>query len=91
MNFFDTVAELGYCIQKEDNHNLIHLVKGDGSNEPLVEAHIIFQREEKQILGFLKPKKLIHELNDTAIIYRMFLTMQEDLSFFADRSGYDII
>lgn len=88
MNFYDTVAEKGYAIQKEDNNNLIHLVKEDND---LVEAHIVFHKKEKQIKGFLKPKDLIFDVNDTAIIYRVFLSMREDLCLFADKSGYAII
>ena len=91
MNFFDIVAEKGYAAIKEDNPNIIHLVKDDGGEEPLVEAHIVFHKKEKLIKGFLKPKDLIFDVNDMAIMYRVFRNMQEDLNFFADRSHYDII
>ena len=88
MNFYDTIAEKGYAIKKEENTNLIHLIKEDND---LVESHIIFHKKEKKIKGFLRPKDLIFDVNDMAIMYRVFLTMKEDLNFFADRSNYDII
>lgn len=91
MNFYDTIAERGYAIKKEESADLIHLVKDDGSNPPLVEAHIVFYRSKHEITGFLRTKDLIFKVNDMAIMYRVFLDMQEDLKFFAERSRYDII
>lgn len=91
MNFYDTVAEHGYVIKKEDNPNLIHLIKEDGSKPNFAEAHIVFHKAEKQIKGFLSVHDLIFDVNDNAIIYRMFRHMREDLKFFAEKARYDII
>ena len=79
MNFYDTVAERGYAIKKEESANLIHLIKEDGSKPAFVEAHIIFMREEKKIKGFISVHDLIFTVDDNAIIYRMFRHMKEDL------------
>lgn len=91
MNFYDTVAERGYTIKKEESGNIIHLVKEDGSKPAFVEAHIVFLKNEKQIKGFLSVHDLIFTVNDNAIIYRMFRHMREDLKFFAEKARYDII
>ena len=88
MRFYDAIAERGYAMKKEQSPNLIHLIKDDN---PLVESHIVFYKTEKQITGFLKPKDLFRDVNDMAIMYRVFLAMKEDLNAFADRSNYDII
>lgn len=91
MNFYDTIAERGYAIKKEENSNLIHIVKEDGSSPVFVESHIVFHKSEKQIKGFISVHDLVFDTNDTAIIYRMFRHMQEDLKFFAEKARYDII
>lgn len=87
MNFFDTVAGMGYIIKKEENNNIIHLIKGNS----LVEIHILFLKEEKKITGFLKPKDLFYTVDDMSIMYRTFLEMKKDLNFFIDKSHYDIL
>ena len=91
MNFYDTVASRGYLIKKEENNNIIHLIKYDDRKETLIEVHIFFDREKQTIQGALRPRDLFYDLDDMSLIYRLYREMKEDVEFFADKSKYDII
>lgn len=88
MTFYDTIAERGYLIKKEENNKIIHIIKSDND---ILETHIFFNLTDKTVLGCLRPKNLFYDLDDICLIYRMYREMVEDLKFFADKSKYDII
>ena len=92
MNFFDTVTEMGYKVSNLDE--IIDISKEDNfkEHEPLGEIHIVFYKKEKQIIGYIKPLRNFYDIDDMSHIYgNLFLTMQKDLKFFADKSKYAII
>ena len=91
MNFYDTIASMGYIMQKEENKNIIHIVKSDDRKDTLIEIHIFFDREKQTIQGVLRPKDLFYDLDDMSLIYRLYRDMKKDVQFLADKSKYDII
>ena len=92
MAFYDTVTEMGYTVEKKPD--IIYLTKQDNyiGHEPIAETYIVFYTKEKKITGFLKPLRVIQDLDDMCHLYHtLFLGMQKDLKFFADSSKYAII
>ena len=92
MNFYDTVTERGYSVKKLED--IIDISKEDKfyGHEPIGEIHIVFYLKHKEIMGFVKPLRDIHNLDDMTHLYNsLFLVMQKDLKFFADNSKYAII
>ena len=91
MNFFDTVTEMGYKVSQLEG--IIDISKEDNyiEHEPLGEVHIVFYKKERKIVGFIKPLRDFYDIDDMCHIYKLYLNMQKDLKFFADRSKYDII
>jgi len=91
MAFYDVVTEMGYETLNLDG--MIEISKKDiyPNHEPLGEINILFKQDEKKILGYVKPLRNIFDLDDMCHIYKLYLDMQRDLKFFADKSKYDII
>ena len=92
MTFYDIVTEMGYKVTNLDG--IIDISKEDNyeCHEPLGEIHIVFYRDDKKILGYIKPLRNFFDLDDMSHIYHnLFLSMQKDLKFFAEKSRYDII
>lgn len=91
MNFYDTIASMGYVIQKEESQNIIHIVKSDDRKDTLIEVHVFFDKENKTVQGVLRPKDLFYDLDDMVLIYKLYREMKKDVEFLADKSKYDII
>ena len=92
MNFFDTVTEMGYKVT--NLNGIIDISKEDNfeEHEPLGEIHIVFYKEEKKIIGYIKPLRNFYDMDDMCHIYHaLFLGMKKDLQFFAERSKYEIV
>lgn len=92
MNFYDTVTEMGYKVKKEPEHNnIIHIIKEDDRKPHVIEIHILFDKEDKLINGFLKPCNLFYNMDDMVLIYKFYREMQADLKYLATRSNYEIV
>ena len=85
MNFYDTVTEMGYKLTNLDGILDISM-DYDG-----VTVHIVFYTQDKKIIGFVEPQEKIYDIDDMSHLYKVFLNMQKDLKFFAEKSNYDII
>ena len=87
MNFYDTITKMGYYISKVNDKDITEIIK----SEKIIEIHIVFYKNDKKILGFLKPLDNFYDMDDMSLIYRLFKEMERDVKDLASRSNYVII
>ena len=91
MAFYDIVTELGYKVFNSEDTILITKEDHYEAHQPLGEISIVFYRDDKKIMGYIKPLRAFFDLDDMCHIYSLYSSMQKDLKFFAEKSNYDII
>ena len=87
MNFYDTITGMGYEISPLNDKEITEIVKSD----KIVEIHIVFYKNDKKVLGYLKPVNNFYDVGDVSRIYTLFLEMKRDVKDLASRAKYDII
>lgn len=91
MNFYDTVTQMGYKVSNTDE--VIDISKEDdyALHKPLAETHIVFYKNEKNIIGFLKPLREVFDLDDMCHMHKLFLDMKRDVKELSEKSKYTIL
>jgi len=86
MNFYDTITEMKYVVEKRTPECILIIKKGTECD-----SLIFFDMKNKEVHGAIKTTNLISTIAQTATWYAMFRSMQADVRKLSEMSGYDII
>ena len=87
MTFSDVLEDFEYII-KEKNNGKIKITKNCGK---VCEIVLIFVKETKELLGFVKPTSLIDGEDQLSHLYSMFKVMKSDGEKLADMFGFKLV